>query len=269
MMGIMIRTLPIMLAVSLLATAPAAAQPAVPAVTTAAQPHLESALRHYKAREYARALVEFRAAYNIDPQPALLYAIAQAERLNGDCRRAIRFYEAYLRTAPKQSQVLSARQNIARCTAELQRPAPATQPATAPSSAPTDRPEPALVAAPVSPRVPGSHGSSWTRDWVGHGLVLGGLAVAATGIAVWRIGRGTIADANAARDYDTFAARAGGASRAELEQKVGIAAMAVGGALVAAGVAHYVLRGRGRAERARVEAAVGPGRAVLVLGGRF
>jgi tetratricopeptide (TPR) repeat protein len=268
-MSIMSRALPVVLALSVLAAARATAQPADPAVTAAARPHLEAALRLFKAREYAQALAEFRAAFDIDPQPALLYAIAQAERLNGDCRRAIRFYEAFLRTAPKQSQGLSARQNIARCVAELQRPSPATQPASAPTSAPTERPEPPLVLAPVSPRVPDRPGSSWTRDWAGHGLVLGGLAVAATGIALWRVGRGAIADANAARSYDTFVARAGGASDAGLEQRMGIAALAVGGALVAAGVAHYVLRGRGRAERARVAAAAGPGRAVLVLGARF
>jgi tetratricopeptide (TPR) repeat protein len=269
-MGIM-RVLPLVLALafSLLPSPRAVAQPLAPSVTPAAQPHLDRALRHFFVRDYTKALVEFRAAYTIDPQPALLYAIAQAERLNGECRRAIRLYEAYLRTGPNERQAVLARRNIERCQSDLKRPPPASRPVAQPLSAPSEPPEPALAPLPPRSPPPVDHGPSWVRDWVGHGLVLGGLAVAATGIALWRIGHTTIDDANASPDYDTFASRAGRASTADIEQKVGVAGMAVGGALVAAGVLHYALRGGGRSERARVAAALGPGGAHLVLAGRF
>jgi tetratricopeptide (TPR) repeat protein len=246
----------------------ATAQPGAPLVAPAAQRYLERALRHFEARHYTKALEEFRAAYNIDPQPALLYAIAQAERLNGDCRRAIRFYEAFLRTGPNERQAPSARQNIERCKAELMRPPPTTQPAPLGVAA-RSQPEPARAAPPPSPRAPATDGASWQRDWAGHGLVLSGLAVGAAGVALWRVGHSTIDRANSARTYDEFAARTGSASTGNTEQKVGVAAMAVGGALVVAGVVHYVLHLRTKKERPTVTAAFGPGGALLVVARRF
>lgn len=263
------RVLPVVLAFSLLASPRAAAQPLAPQVTPAAQPHVDRALRHFFTRDYARALVEFRAAYTIDPQPALLYAMAQAERMNGDCQRAIRLYEAYLRSGPNERQAVLARRNIERCQNELKRPSPPTPAATQPTTMPTEHQELALAPLPPRPPPPVSRRAGWVTDWVGHGLVIGGLVVAATGVALWQIGHRTIDDANAAPDYDTFASRAGRASTAGIEQKVGVASLAIGGALVAAGVIHYVLRGRGRPERARVAAALGPGGALLVLARRF
>jgi tetratricopeptide (TPR) repeat protein len=259
------RRVVVVLAVCLLWPPDALAQPRVTGVAPAAQPHLERGLKLFEAKDYPRALESFRAAYNIDPQPALLYAIAQAERLNGDCRRAIRFYEAFLRTGPKEVQALSARQNVERCAAELRRAPPASQPASAPAvvEAPSSPPLLPLPPPPPAPR------PSWRANWLGHGLVLSGVAVAAAGAALWGVGQAAITSANGAADYGTFAARRGDAAHAETLRAVGVVGVSAGAALVVAGALTYALRGRRAPERAALAPVVGPGSAALVLAGAW
>src|SRR5262245_53535121 len=95
------------------AASPVAAQPSPtpPAATAAmdarAREHLERGLRLYDAQKYAEAIAEFQAGYEIDAQPEFLYAMGQAERLNGDCRRAIAAFEAFLRTGPSAKREAS------------------------------------------------------------------------------------------------------------------------------------------------------------------
>jgi len=237
----------------------APAQPKVSGVLPAAQPHLQRALRHFEAKDYPKALVEFRAAYTIDPQPSLLYAIAQAERMNGDCQRAIRYYEAYLRAGPNELQARLARENIERCTAELRRSPPASQPTSAPLDLAPPPPRKTLPVVDEPTRMP------WRSNWLGHGLTIGGLAAVAAGVALWSVEHAAITSANGAADYGTFAARAHAAAQAEKLQAVGVALASAGAALVVAGILTYALRGRRRAERPTVATVIGPGRAALVV----
>src|SRR5258706_11506113 len=74
-----------------------------------AREHYTSALRHFDVQQYAEAIVDFQAAYQISPQSEILYGLAQAERLAGDCPRAIVAYESYLRTEPGPRQANAAR----------------------------------------------------------------------------------------------------------------------------------------------------------------
>jgi hypothetical protein len=246
----------VLLAVCLACPPGVQAQPKVSGVTPAAQPHLERGLKLFEAKEYGRALEEFRAAYDLDPQPALLYTIAQTARLGRDCRRAIRFYEAFLRTAPNERQALAARQNIERCTADLRSAPPGPEPASAPVVV-----APLPAPAPMRPPRP-----TWRSNWLGHGLVLSGVVVAAAGAALWGLEQAAIKSANGASDYGTFASRRHDAANAEALRAVGIAAASAGAALVVAGVLSYALRGRRHAERVALAPVVGPGSAALVMG---
>jgi hypothetical protein len=73
------------------------------------------ALRHhdigaqlYLSGAYARAVRELEMAYALDPDPVLLYDIAQAHRRNGSADQAILFYGRYLDAlpnAPKRAEV--------------------------------------------------------------------------------------------------------------------------------------------------------------------
>jgi hypothetical protein len=51
--------------------------------------------RQYEQGAYADAVRAFRSAYDLTPVPALLYNLAQAERLAGDCPGALRDYRAF------------------------------------------------------------------------------------------------------------------------------------------------------------------------------
>src|SRR5262249_34851212 len=56
---------------------------------------------HYSLGEYDQAISEFRAAYQLSSAPGLLFNIAQAYRLKGDCRQALEVYKHFLRLAPE------------------------------------------------------------------------------------------------------------------------------------------------------------------------
>jgi tetratricopeptide (TPR) repeat protein len=254
------RRVVLLVAVCLACSSGVQAQPKVTGVAPAAQPHLERGLKHFEAKEYGRALDEFRAAYDLDPQPALLYTIAQTARLSGDCRRASRFYEAFLRTAPNERQALAARQNLERCADELRRNPPPPVPASQPTAAP------AAVAPPVGPpAAPAATRMPWRANWLGHGLLIGGLAAVATGVALWGVGHAALIAPRDATDYGTFAARVRDAANAETWQRVGVAAASVGGALVVAGILTYALRPGRPAERPIVTTLLAPGTALLVV----
>lgn len=77
--------------------------------------HLDRGLAFYNKREFQRAIAEFRAGYRIDPRAEFLFALAQAERLSGDCASAIVYYERFLATGPPRSQARAARMHMARC----------------------------------------------------------------------------------------------------------------------------------------------------------
>ena len=61
---------------------------------------VERATQLYKDGKYPEALVALEQAYAVDPQPKLLYAIAQVHVKLGRCPDAIVFYERFLATNP-------------------------------------------------------------------------------------------------------------------------------------------------------------------------
>jgi len=93
-------------------------------VRPAAAPYLERGLRLYATQQYADAIGEYEAGYQIDPHPDFLYAIGQAQRLRGDCKSATEAYRAYLRTDPPTAEAARTNEQIARCAAMLAPPPP-------------------------------------------------------------------------------------------------------------------------------------------------
>jgi tetratricopeptide (TPR) repeat protein len=163
-----------------------------------AREHLTRGLRLYDAQKYADAIAEFQAGYQIDPQPDFLYAMGQAERLNGDCRRAIAAFEAYLRTSPSPKQGASAKEKLAWCHDELRRHPEAAPPAPAPTTTPpaqtTALPAPAPPATVVAPAPPRPTPPPRRRPWA--------WSLGATALAL--AAGGTIAAVHASSDYDTY-----------------------------------------------------------------
>jgi len=79
-------------------------------------------------KDFAAAAAEFSAAYEIDPRPRYMFNLALAQRLGGECRKAIESYRAYLATEPAEVYAKDARTGIERCEQIL---AAATSPAVA------------------------------------------------------------------------------------------------------------------------------------------
>ena len=230
-----------------------------------AKAHADAAVRLFNVQQFAKATEEYQQAYLLDPLPAYLYSIAQTQRLGGDCTKALRSYQAYLRTQPSAQQQTKAEANIARCEQELKDHPPVVPiAAPVPVAVAPPAPSPAMIA-PPRPEVPIARpAASWTGDWVGHALVGGGVAIAATGLVLYLGGHATIADHNSTSSYDEFLAGGSDANRARTRQEIGVSAIAIGGGLVVAGVAHYLLRSR-EFETPPLTAAVSRGEAILVV----
>ena len=77
-------------------TQPRGAQPPEPE----AMRLYDEGLRRFRAGDYRGAVEALKAAHAIEPLPALLYDIAQALRLEGDCAEALVFYRRFLDAGP-------------------------------------------------------------------------------------------------------------------------------------------------------------------------
>jgi hypothetical protein len=56
---------------------------------------------HYNLNEFAEALIDFKEAYRLLPDPVFLYNLGQCERQLGHPEEAILFYRSFLREQPK------------------------------------------------------------------------------------------------------------------------------------------------------------------------
>ncbi len=63
--------------------------------------HYDLAMALYQAQRYEDAIPEFKAAYERDPKPGLLFNLAQSYRKAGHPREAIEYYDRYLSSEPK------------------------------------------------------------------------------------------------------------------------------------------------------------------------
>jgi tetratricopeptide (TPR) repeat protein len=229
------------------------------AAKTAAKAHVEAGTKFYNVQQYEQAADEYQKAYLLDPRPAYLYASAQSQRLSGDCVKALRSYDAYLRTNPAEPEQLKAKSNIERCEQDLKDRAPpvaeiAPPIAIVPVPAPPPAPLPEALPPPLPP--PPSY-------LPGHFLVAGGVAVTAFGVVALLRGRASIQDHNGAPTYDDFISTRDDLDGAKLQQTVGVSAIAVGGAMILGGVAFYALRSSGSAST--VSASVVPGAASVLV----
>ena len=74
------------------------AQP--PSVAEQARALSNEGLEHFRQHEYEQAIASFQRSYAMSPLPALLFDMAQAYRLAGDCDSALQYYRRYGEVAP-------------------------------------------------------------------------------------------------------------------------------------------------------------------------
>ena len=210
-----------------------AAHPAPPAPMPAeARAHYAQGLRHYGDHDFPAAIREFEAGFALEPRREFLFGEAQAYRLAGDCARAVPLYERFLGSGPSALQVDATRLALDRCARQpAAKPAaivtPAV-PAVIPAAVPT-----AARATADSTRPPWWH-DRWALGALGAGLASTGVGfgfiIAAQGAAEQANGSGTTHYADYDRLWDT----------AQRRQTIGVAALAAGGALLAAGAFRFV-----------------------------
>lgn len=158
--------------------APAVARADDAAAADAARAHYQKGTSFYDLGKYPEAIKEFEAAYEVKNDPALLYNLAQSNRLAGNADQALHFYRTYLRYVPhpanraeiddriKQLEILLQQKNATQVTPPNQtiapgatappsstEPMPSTTPATplAPAEPPPGAPPPDYAATPMPP----------------------------------------------------------------------------------------------------------------------
>ncbi len=207
----------------------------------ASEEHYEKGTVFYNLQDWANALKEYRLSYEIEPKPGTLWAIAQTQRLSGDCRAAILTYRAYARVAAPAG-VAAAEELTSRCQAQLEEQRRTAEQA---ARARHDKPTP-----PAPPDAPVKLASSarnveieraWYADPLGDVLLATGLAGVGVGAFYLRSGNRDMRDAAHAANYRTYER---GRSDAQQKERIGVAALSAGLAVTALSVVRFALCGR-------------------------
>jgi tetratricopeptide (TPR) repeat protein len=130
--------------------------------TAQARALYDKAIAHYDLAEYETAITEFKQAYELTREPALLFNIAQAHRLHRDYEQALHFYKTYLELLPDAPNRADAQVQIRKMKEALKaaHPPAAAPPVASPPVAPAPvppapavaSPPPLVAAAPPAPR---------------------------------------------------------------------------------------------------------------------
>lgn len=127
----------------------------------------EAGLALYSAKDYHGASGKFAEAHALEPTDEILFAWAQAERLQGNCVGAVPLYERYLTMTPDAQAGKNARNHLERCRKLL--PAP------------------------------------WYRDWIGHALLGAGITSLTVGGVLINESEFSVARAPQATNYTAYA----------------------------------------------------------------
>ena len=294
------KTIP--LAIAMLVV-PLAAE-AKPKPKSAAKPHIEKATKAHKAGNFQLALSELETAYSIDPQPKLLYAIAQTHAKLDNCPQAITYYEKYLATVADKAKQEVVKEAIASCKGkpaaapekaddkdalfrkhkgdepvvdeakaepEPAPPPPAPEPAKPPEPAPPPppvkeaTPPPAPAAPPaLAPAPVVQHKSHWYADVLGDALVVAGVGAGVGGLVLYT---GALSDLDAAEKSTTIGDYKNLVDSAHHKQTYSIILGGGGIALVAVGILRYAMRDTGESHAVAVVPTSGGG--LITLSGGF
>lgn len=135
---------------------------------------------YHNAGDYGNAIIAFKEAYVMAPSPGLLFNLAQAYRLQGNCDDASLMYRRYLATGPSPEARVVAEghlETVERCAHKASLGIP--QDSNAPVVIKTDRDSGSLFAT-----APPSRRAQLQKD-IGLGLTLGGAVALGIGAFYW------------------------------------------------------------------------------------
>jgi hypothetical protein len=224
--------------------------------------HYDKGMIFYNIQDWPSAIRELKAAYEGDPRPDYLYALAQAERLSGDCASAILTYRAFGRQATG-APAAAAEGFIHVCEEKQKEKETAALAAAAAAAAPP--PASAVTtghAAPAPPQKP----TEWYADPLGDTLAIVGIGGLVTG-AIFMAEYGS--NRSAAGSAGTDSASQADWSKAQPQIVVGSIGLGVGAVALAAAIWRYTAVNA----KARATPSVGfwvqPGGAQLSYGTQF
>ncbi len=235
--------------------------------------HLQRGIEFYAEKQFELAIVEFRAGYAIDPRPDFLFALAQAERLSGDCPTAIIYYRRFLETGPTANQAEAARVNMRRCERALEsgpegvsrRDTEAALDGAEEAAEPAPPAVPEIAKPPQIERRIDRTSRPWYRDSLGMSLAAGSVVGLGVGVGFWMAKRSAESAASDAPDYEAYESDL---DRARQNRTLAIVGLSAGVALAGAATFRYVFRSRERHGTTLIVGATGDGAAAL-LAGRF
>ena len=237
-----------------------------------AKKHVDKAMKAHAEGKFDVALTELRAAYKLDPEPDLLYAMGQVYSKLGRCTDATDSFEKF-RTAKKKDPAIGkvVDDAIAACkpagdtpfqdshSAEGTTTEPAkTEPAkvepavveTPPKQEPVNvepppPPPPPPKEEPLPPRpTPAPAASShepWFSDVLGDVLVVGGIVAVVGGGIEYKSARSSIDGASNATTLDQYNKSV---DDAHTKRTYSLILGGAGAALIAGGLVHYMMHGK-------------------------
>ncbi|HEY5925491.1 MAG TPA: tetratricopeptide repeat protein [Kofleriaceae bacterium] len=247
----------LVIAVLVAVAAPAAAGPTA---VEQAKARFKQGKAYQDVGQYERAAAEYKAAYELDRRPEMLFNVAQAYRLAAKKQDALDYFKRYLDAQPSGAGADEARKHVAALTMELEEEKRAQQ-------AQPVEPPPVEKPLPVEPPPPVA--TVETRN--SPTLRIAGLATAGAGVIALAVGvkfgLDARADADAISNKDMSAWTAEDKARFENGEAANrnmAIAYGVGGALVIGGAVMYFV-----GSRTQVTPVVAPQSAGLAVMGRF
>jgi len=243
-----------------------------------AKAHVAKATKAHQDGKFDVALDELQAAYKLDPQPELLFAIAQVYAKLDKCGDALPYYEKFAATLKdaQQSQIVG--QAIDACKAKIATVEPTPDPVKPDEPKPDEPkpdepkpdepPTPAPVAsepvtAPPPPHEQPAGPTPWYRDTIGDTLVGGGVLAGVASLVMYE---SAVGDLDAAEASTTLAAYNQHLDDGHTKRTYSVVLFGAGVALATVGVVHYLRRDASKPAIAVVPASHG---GVVVLSGGF
>jgi hypothetical protein len=251
--------------------------------------HMDAGMKAHKDGKYDVALTELQAAYAIDGQPKLLFAIAQVQSKLDLCPEAVANYEKFLGTIKKDKkktavvkQAISAcNDKIVAATAVPAEPPPTTTtpPPTTVATTPPLPSEDALVAPvgaaePPPPTAPpvddsplppspmlqttdtGGGPKPWYKDVLGDVLLVGGVATGVGSVVMYTGARSKLDDAEGApslAEYNSLV------DDAKSQRTMSLVLAGGSAVLITAAIIRYKLRDKGETRTVAVTPTNGGG----------
>ena len=213
--------------------------------------------------DYAEAIAAFDAGYAIDPHPKFLYDKAQAQRLGGDCRKAIITYQAYLATEPTKEYADLAHANVAKCEQVLAASNP--KPETGSGAQPSDDGVKVSTTTPPPPHErPVVDSEPWWHD--NAGLALAGSGVVVFGISAFAAWRANV-NADLATNANTIDDWTSAYNDWNTDRIIAGVAAAAGAALIVGSGIRFVYASQ--RDHVTTAAVPGHGGGMIVVGGQF